>query len=75
MKRNIVTDSSCPLCGREVEMTGHVLWDCDATRAVWTESSRAIQKCAIEADEFSNIFNYLSDRLNQEEIELAAIIA
>jgi hypothetical protein len=70
-----VTDSNCPLCGREVETSGHVLWGCDATRAVWIESSRAIQKCAIEADEFHNILNCLTDRLNQEELELAAIIA
>jgi hypothetical protein len=75
LKRKVVTNPNCRLCGLEVDMFGHVLWGCDATRAVWTESSRAIQKCAIEADEFHNIFSCLSDRLNQEELELATIIA
>jgi hypothetical protein len=74
LRRKIVSDPICPLCGREVETSGHVLWGCDAARSVWSESLRAIQKCAVEANEFNSIFSYLSDRLSQEDLELAAII-
>jgi len=65
LRRKIVTDPFCPLCGREVETSGHVLWSCVAARAVWSESPRAIQKCAVEANEFSSIFSHLCDRLEE----------
>jgi hypothetical protein len=74
-RRKIVTDPLCPLCGREVESTGHTLWSCEAARAVWSESPRAIQKCAIDAPDFLGIFSHLCDRLELEDLELSAIIA
>jgi hypothetical protein len=51
------------------------MWTCDAARAIWAESSRAIQKCATEAKDFLSILNDLSDRLAQEELEFVAFIA
>ncbi len=38
LRRKIVSDPTCPLCGRETETSGHVLWSCDAARAVRSES-------------------------------------
>lgn len=75
MRRKIVSDPICPLCGREMETSGHVLWNCDVARAVWSESPRAMQKCAVEANDFSLIFNHLCERLSVEDLELAAVIA
>lgn len=74
MRRKIVSGPTCPLCGRETETSGHALWSCDAARAVWSESPRAIQKCAIEANDFSYIFSHLCERLNDEDLELATVI-
>jgi hypothetical protein len=75
LRRKVVSDPLCPLCGHEAETTGHVLWTCDAARAVWAESPRTIQKCAIEAKDFCSILKYLRDRLSQEDLELVAMIA
>ncbi len=52
-----------------------LLWNCDAARAVWSESPRAMQKCAVEANDFSLIFDHLCDRLSVDDLELAAVIA
>ena len=35
MKRKILTDLTCHLCGRVAEDTKHALWDCEAVKAVW----------------------------------------
>jgi len=74
-RRKIVTDPLCPICGREVESAAHSLWNCDAARAVWSEASRAIQKCAINDSDFFRIFCELYERLEIEDLELAAMIA
>jgi hypothetical protein len=47
-KRKVVDDPLCPLCGRKNETSGHVLWSCEASTAVWAECTRGIQKCVIE---------------------------
>nr|POE90828.1 hypothetical protein CFP56_23122 [Quercus suber] len=35
MKRRIMDDSHCELCGRLPEDTKHALWSCEAVRRVW----------------------------------------
>ena len=35
MKRKILTDPTCHLCGRVAEDTKHALWDCKAVKVVW----------------------------------------
>jgi hypothetical protein len=53
----------------------HILWNCDAARAAWSEAPRVIQKCAINDSDFLRIFCELYERLEFEDLELAAIIA
>ena len=35
MKREILANPTCHLCGRIAEDTKHALWDCEAVKAVW----------------------------------------
>lgn len=73
-RRKIVPDLGCPKCGKEAESNGHLLWWCDASKAVWAECSQRIQKCTIKEEYFLTIFGKLSDRLEQEDLELVAMV-
>lgn len=35
IKRKILTDPTCHLCGKVSEDTKHALWDCEAVKDVW----------------------------------------
>jgi hypothetical protein len=47
-RRNIITDSSCPICGREVEIVFHILWQCPSAMDVWSIGAVTVrsQKCS-----------------------------
>jgi hypothetical protein len=36
-KKGIVSDSLCPICGRDGETVAHILWTCPSVVYVWTE--------------------------------------
>jgi len=74
-KRKVVFDQLCTMCGIEAETSGHVLWSCNASQAVWGICEGPIQKSSIVADVFFNVVGYRCDRLNDGEMELFAIIA
>lgn len=52
LKRNDVVDPNCPICLREDETLGHVLWYCPAASDVWILGNKAIQKASIIDTEF-----------------------
>jgi hypothetical protein len=56
LRRNITTDDLCPLCEREKETTGHILWSCPSARDVWMECGRKIQKFPSAEEDFIKIF-------------------
>jgi hypothetical protein len=74
-KRKIVPDPLCPMCGLEPETSGHILWWCESARAVWSLSGGYLQKSVVISDSFLNIFEYLSNRLSTEMLELFVVIA
>jgi hypothetical protein len=51
-RRKISKDPLFPLCSVEVETTGHVLWGCAATKAIWSMIGRKIQKRSIGDKDF-----------------------
>jgi hypothetical protein len=44
VKRKIIQDPLCPICGLEPETSFHILWDCPSARDVWGVSLRVFQK-------------------------------
>jgi hypothetical protein len=74
-KRKVVADPLCPMCGCDSETSGHILWLCDAVRAVWGLCGEPIQKSSMMVDNFFNIFCCLCNRLNDNVLELFAMIA
>jgi hypothetical protein len=55
-KRGISDDPMCPICQREEESVGHILWNCPSARDVWSECPMNLQKCpSVDAD-FITIF-------------------
>jgi hypothetical protein len=66
--RKVVSEPFCPQCGVEVETSGHFLWRCAMSTAVWAECSRRIQKCTIANGDFLAIFHELSSRLEVSEL-------
>jgi hypothetical protein len=73
--RKIVKDSNCPMCGKVAESSGHSLWWCEASQAVWAEASKRIQKCTSDEDDFLTIFSHLSDNLDRETLEWFTMVA
>jgi hypothetical protein len=70
-----VEDPFCPLCGDMVESACHALWDCTASRAVWSECSPRISKCNFSVVDYLSLFEYLSSGLEREELEYWVFMA
>jgi hypothetical protein len=45
LKRRIIKDPRCPICGIEVKTTTHILWACPSAADVWSSRERMFQKC------------------------------
>jgi hypothetical protein len=43
VKRKIIQDPFCPICGLEQEISFHILWDCPSARDVWGVNLRVFQ--------------------------------
>lgn len=74
-RKKVVVDPLCPMCGCVSETSAHVLWACDAARAVWGLCGGPIQKSSLMVDNFFSIFCYLCNRLEDSELELFAMLA
>lgn len=68
-------DLLCPLCGVETERTGHIIWSCSSCIDVWAECNRKIQKCSNDEDDFLSILEKLTERLDDGDLELVAMVA
>jgi hypothetical protein len=75
LRRKIVQDPFCPMCGTEAETPGHLLWWCDSARVVWAEGCRRLQKCSSLTGSFFSIFEYLSGLLDQSELEWFGVVS
>jgi hypothetical protein len=74
-RKKIISDPLCPLCGRESETAGHVLWTCVVAQDVWAECLKSIHKCVASTETFVNILEVLRSRLAEEQLKLVVVIA
>jgi ribonuclease HI len=74
-RRKITSDPLCPFCGLYTESTGHILWSCESAMAVWMEGGRQIQKLVIAESDGLELFEKLSDALEDDVLELVVVLA
>lgn len=68
-------DPLCPLCGVLSESTGHILWDCASSTAVWMECNKTIQKLSIAEDDGLCLFEKLMEKLDDDDLILVSCLA
>jgi hypothetical protein len=73
--RGIIDDSLCLLCGKDTKTISHILWRCDSTMDMWSKCCRSIQKCFSNEESFHHIIENLAEKLTEEELQLAAVVA
>jgi hypothetical protein len=55
MKRKVLQNPKCPICGFMVETNFHILWQCPATSNVWSMGPVKFQKCSTAGSSFIEI--------------------
>ena len=74
-KRNIIVETGCPICLQSPETEVHVLWECPAAQDVWVGSRTKLQNCPLGQQDMLQLFDYLMNRLEPEEVELFLVQA
>ena len=74
-KKKIIRESVCPICTRLPENELHVFWEYPTAQDVWAGSRIKIQKCNLGQHDMVQLFQYLLDRLDTNEVELFFIQA
>ena len=74
-KKKIIRERVCPICTRLPENEIHVFWECPAAQDVWYGSRIKLQKCNLGQLDMVQLFQYLLDRLDIEEVELFLVQA
>lgn len=76
MARKVINDSLCPICRLYPETVSHGLRKCEVAKAVWGQSIRKLQKMTTtNHHSFSEIWQQMIDKLNQEELAKASFVA
>jgi hypothetical protein len=52
VRRKIVDDLKCPICGLDAETMFHILWACPSSMDVWSVGLRLFQKFVSPASDF-----------------------
>jgi hypothetical protein len=68
LRRKVVQDPYCPICGLEPETAYHILWDCPSTRDVWGGCDRRFQKCALAGPYFLHVVEGILERGGSEAL-------
>lgn len=66
-----MADPLCPICGLEVETTGHASLNCPAARNTWSMCCRKLHKSCME-EKFIHIVEDLHNKLENDGFELMA---
>ena len=56
VKRKVLNDATCQICGLEVESTLHALWSCPKLNAVWACHFGQLRDDAKECSTFRELF-------------------
>lgn len=75
LKKNIVQDCLCPMCGIMVESSGHIIWDCDSSTAVRMDCPRKIQKLSNSVEDGLGWFASLMEKLDEDDLCLVSVLA
>lgn len=73
--RKIINENLCPIYRLLPKTVGHALWDCEATKNVWSQSMRTVQKMAIISKSILEIWQFLISKLSRDELTEVAFIA
>jgi hypothetical protein len=74
-RRKVTEDPLYLVCGLEVETTGHILYECPVTKAIWSMCGSKIQKYCIANEELVFIVEDLQRHVGMEDMELTGIVA
>jgi hypothetical protein len=67
-RRNILEDTSCPLCGLDEETTMNILWQCPSAVDTWSVGSVRLQKFSTNGSGFAKLVEEIFNSSPQEEI-------
>lgn len=73
--KQVVPDPNCPMCGLTPETTGHILWECPTSKAVWMDCRRRIQKLSILEDNGLRLIEQLLSKLDIDDFLFVACLA
>jgi hypothetical protein len=74
MKRKIVSDPLCPICGLKVESVSHILWECSSTMDVWG-ACKPFQKLAITGQSFLTLFEEIARSGREIDLRFFVVVA
>jgi hypothetical protein len=66
LKRRIIKDPWCPICGIEVETATHILWACPSAVDVWSSRERMFQKCDYTGMDFLPLVEEIYEKGGKE---------
>lgn len=72
-RRKVMDNDNCPLCQRNSESTIHMVWNCLASNNIWAAGNLPIHKWPRYFDDMDQLWDILSTRLEQSELETAVI--
>ena len=67
MKRKIVNDPLCLICGAEPETLYHILWACPSAMDAWGASCRKFQKSSYQGRAFIQMVEEIVYHGSEEE--------
>ncbi|XP_038711874.1 uncharacterized protein LOC120006075 [Tripterygium wilfordii] len=71
-KRRILVDVRCPICGKEEESVLHIMWICEFSSQVFSNSVQSIQKMRLRFLDFEQLWLAAVDRLSSSDLAILA---
>jgi ribonuclease HI len=75
VRKKIIDDAGCPICGREDETISHILWSCPSAQDVWSAASVIFQKSHFEESSFLRIAEGMLKRCSVNEFQFFVVLA
>jgi ribonuclease HI len=75
LKRGVVQESLCPICGLETESITHILWSCSSAMDVWSVCGKTFQKSHFCGSDFLQLVEEMFNKCDREEFGFFVRIA